>query len=277
MRARPPFDVRGGGGVGGSNLAKVEMAHPITLVPGYNCAAARCPLPTLEADESSTWLVPLGSRSEDQIKNELKALGECVSGPADGVEEEGDSLSVRSGSSGKDSNAENKDSKNVEDGGEEERKVKGKGKKKKADGGERKGGVGRGGLPLKRHSVSARSSIRGSKQGGGEKPASSQGTRAGQAAPTRPERMSTRGLRRSRGQQGRGGSKAEEQQYEDIFSDAKQLIAAQLAQIGAGGVGLQKRGPAPGNLGGLETTLYAAQKAFNFEQALEKQRKGGRK
>eukprot|EP00520_Triparma_pacifica_P011682 CAMPEP_0118663290 /NCGR_PEP_ID=MMETSP0785-20121206/17333_1 /TAXON_ID=91992 /ORGANISM="Bolidomonas pacifica, Strain CCMP 1866" /LENGTH=69 /DNA_ID=CAMNT_0006556985 /DNA_START=12 /DNA_END=217 /DNA_ORIENTATION=+ len=66
-----------------------ETAHPIVLVPGYNCAAARCPLPSLEEDNSSTWLIPLGSRSDEQIKNEKTALEECVSGPAEeaGAEE----------------------------------------------------------------------------------------------------------------------------------------------------------------------------------------------
>ncbi|GMH62764.1 hypothetical protein TrRE_jg1675 [Triparma retinervis] len=280
-RARPQFDLRVGGGGGGgantgaggrrgSNLAEAETAHPIVLVPGYNCAAARCALPSLEADVSSTWLIPLGSRSDEQIKNESEALKECVSGPAaEDVEEEGSMASgisnTSGGSSGGGSNAENnKDVKNVAGGRGGEKKVA-KGAGGGGEGGRRSSNSGSGfAVPERRQSVSARSSVRRREGMGG-------GGGGGRRIPRKSRGTKEHKLKDNPAKEG--------QDYEDIFAEAKRLIADQLADIGAGGVGIQKRGPkvsVPANLVGLETTLFAAQKAFNFEQALAKQKGAGR-
>ena len=112
VSARPPFDTRGdagGGGWGVTALAGAELAAEAVLVPGFNCAASRCPLPTVEDDDCS-WLVPLGTQSKEQVKRELAQLASCSSGPAPADAGSDDLRSLESSSSGRDSNAENKGS-----------------------------------------------------------------------------------------------------------------------------------------------------------------------
>ena len=58
----------------------VDLAPPIVLVPGHNCASPRCLLAPIEPDDSSSWLVPLGTRSQSQAQMELEKLAACVSG-----------------------------------------------------------------------------------------------------------------------------------------------------------------------------------------------------
>ena len=69
------------------------VAPPCVLVPGHNCASSRCNLPVIcddGRDDASSWLVPLGARTDAVVRAELEDLMKCTSG-GDGVEgEEGE-------------------------------------------------------------------------------------------------------------------------------------------------------------------------------------------
>jgi tubulin polyglutamylase TTLL4 len=62
-----------------------QVAPPFVFVPGHNCAESRCILPAIEDDDSSSWFVPLGSRTEAVARAEIEALEKCTSG-GDGLE-----------------------------------------------------------------------------------------------------------------------------------------------------------------------------------------------
>jgi len=72
---------------GGASELVVEGAPAIVLVPGVNCAPARCPLVELESEEAGNikWLMPLGKQSADRMKEELAVLLASATGGEDGI------------------------------------------------------------------------------------------------------------------------------------------------------------------------------------------------
>ncbi|GMH62015.1 hypothetical protein TrST_g14158 [Triparma strigata] len=258
-----------------------ELAPPIVLVPGYNCAEPRCTLRPLQEDDSSSWLVPLGARSKEQVKLEMETLAACFTGAVEDDEittttadNAVDTGSLESGSSG--SNVENsRKGENEEVQGENE---EGKKKKKKV----KKSG-GRISL-AKRVSVSAAGRKR---EEGGFKGPYPKVTKVGRIPlPPKPMSAGMDGVlsarRTDRDEKGSrqkerlslqarraAATKSKGPTEVDIFADAKLLIQQHLSQVGVGG-----RQNIP--VSTLNNSIFMAQKQYNYQMESKVRSKGQR-
>ncbi|GMH51208.1 hypothetical protein TL16_g00962 [Triparma laevis f. inornata] len=283
-----------------------ELAPPIVLVPGYNCAEPRCKLSLVQEDDSSSWLIPLGARSKEQVKLEMETLAACFSGAVEDdeittmtVDDTVDTGSLESGSSG--SNVENSRK------GENEESEGGKKKKKKKKSSAGKEGGGRI-LLAKRVSVSAaggrerKNSLTPQENPNSNtnsntntndaqrpqypkakvgriplppKPMSAgmDGVMSARAQTTRSaekrrnkERPSAQ-ARRSQQQQQQQQTSKERREEIDIFADAKLLIQQHLSQVGVGGRDIP--------VSTLNNSIFMAQKQYNYQMESKPRAKAG--